>query len=56
LSKTVLIKRLASIEQRVSSGSDKIVVLKMWYPGGKTTHSNNGRVRIEPTNPEDAEL
>jgi hypothetical protein len=47
-------KRIEGLEQKRCP--DKTVVLKMWLPKGKTTRPNQGRVRIEPLNPEDAEI
>lgn len=54
-SKTGLMKRIETLEQKNGS-PDKIIVLHMWCPGGKTTHPNSRRFRIEPSNPEDAKL
>ena len=55
MNKPGLVRRLKVLEQKKGI-SDKIIVLKMWCPDGKTTHSNTGRVRIEPSTPEDAKL
>ena len=55
MSKPGLVKRLEVLEQK-KGVPDKIIVLKMWCPGGKTVHSNSRHIRIEPLNPEDAEL
>lgn len=54
MSKNELCKRLTKIEQK--SSPEKTVILKMWCPEGKTLHSGSNRFRIEPSNPEDAEL
>lgn len=54
MSKPSLVKRLEVLEQK-NGVPNKVIVLKMWCPGGKTTHSNSGRLRIEPTNPVEKE-
>lgn len=50
MSKTGLTKRLEVLEQKKGI-PNKVIVLKMWCPRGETTHSNSGRLRIEPSNP-----
>jgi hypothetical protein len=55
MSKKELSKRLEKIEEKLSPGPDETIVLKMWCPRGRTTHPNKGRIRIVPSNPEDAE-
>jgi len=54
MSKNELCKRLEKIERKNSP--DKTVVLKIWCPKGKTLQSGSNRLRIEPSNPEDALL
>jgi hypothetical protein len=54
MSKNELCKRLSTIERK--SSPEKTVVLKMWCPEGKTLQSGSNRLRIEPSNPEDAKL
>jgi hypothetical protein len=54
MSKNELNKRLENLE--IKKCPEKTIVLRMWCPGGKTTHINNDRLRIIPSNPEDAEL
>ena len=54
MSKHGLVKRLEVLEQK-NGVLDKVIVLKMWCPGGKILNSNSGHLRIEPTNRGEAE-
>lgn len=57
MSKNELCKRLEKIEStNPQPTGHPLVIIKMWCPEGKTVHTGSKCIRIEPSNPEDAEL
>jgi hypothetical protein len=46
------VKKIESVKRETPR--EPVLILRMWCPHGKTTHPNNGRIRIIPSNLEDA--